>query len=76
MLCRSLNCGAEGLFHETEGFCRRCYDEVYLEEDSLFSSHYERKIVKPEKKLSFLAWLTIVCFIGFVGRAVWLMLVK
>lgn len=48
MMCRVKGCGAEGLFHETEGYCQRCYEEIeafdmtYNNPDP--TGYYERKL--------------------------------
>ena len=73
MLCRSSNCGAEGLFHKTEGFCRRCYEEIHSDEGEHSTDYYDKKVVRHEEMLPFLAWLAIVGFVMFTGRALWMM---
>ena len=73
MLCRSKGCGAEGLFYQTNGFCLRCDEEINADEDPHFSGYYEKKVAKHEETLPFLAWLAIVGFAMFIGRALWMM---
>jgi len=33
MICRIRGCGAQGLFHETNGACPRCYEEIEAMKD-------------------------------------------
>jgi len=74
MMCRVRGCGTEGLFHETDGYCPRCYEEVeetYNIPDS--TGYYERKQKKREEILPYLAWLAGITFVIWVARSLWLM---
>jgi len=76
MMCRSQNCGAEGLFHKTEGYCPRCYEEKEATrlQDADPTGYYERKARSREELLPLLFWIAILTFVIFIGRALWLVI--
>jgi len=75
MLCRSQGCGTEGLFHKTDGYCPRCYEELdAFNETHNSTGYYARKDKERMKMLPYLFWIAILTFILFIGRALWLMI--
>lgn len=76
MMCRVQNCGTEGLFHETEGYCPRCYEEIEAERvDSADpTGYYARQQKKREEILPYLAWLAAITFVIWVARSLWLVI--
>jgi len=75
MMCRSQNCGAEGLFHETEGYCSRCYEEIKAlrEDEERGDDYYLRQTKHREELIMPIMWLAIAGFAFFILRALWLM---
>jgi len=79
MMCRVQDCGAEGLFHETEGYCPRCYGEIQSYDKDVMNQadptgYYERPERKREKIVLCLIGLAVLSFLLFIGRALWLMI--
>jgi len=63
MTCRVPNCGAQGLFHETNGYCPRCYEEIEAMKD--------KKLNPPPALLPDLAKFSAVVLAFFVLRYLW-----
>jgi len=80
MLCRSQGCGTEGLFDKTDGFCKRCYEEVTAMEDTELqepdwdpTGYYRRKEEHRSEMYPYLIPIFVAIFLIVVGRAFWLM---
>jgi len=82
MFCRVRNCGAQGLFHETNGYCERCYEEIEAMKDKKLNppsdwhwdptGYYRRKAEKEEEMIPWLIWIAILLLAMVVGRSLWI----